>query len=73
MPIDVLRPTGNVLEVDVTNLSANRIRDLDRRKITWRIFNDINYASLDYGGFDASKWPVRESGLLGPVIIRTME
>jgi len=69
VPVASLRPAGNRLEIDVTNLSANRIRDLDRRKITWRIFNDINYASRDYGKFDASNWPVRESGLLGPVTI----
>jgi hypothetical protein len=70
VPIAALRPTGTRLEVEITNLSANRIRDLDRRKVTWRIFNNINYASRDYGQFDASTWPVRESGLLGPVTVR---
>jgi hypothetical protein len=65
-----LRSTGNVLEVEVTNLSANRIRDLDRRGVPWKIFYDINFVGIDYRPFDASKWPVRESGLLGPVLIR---
>jgi hypothetical protein len=65
-----LRSTGNVLEVEVTNLSANRIRDLDRRGVAWKIFYDINFVGIDYRPFDASKWPVRESGLLGPVLIR---
>jgi hypothetical protein len=67
-----LRRTGNVLEIDVTNLSANRIRDLDRRGVKWKIFYDINFVGLDYKPFDASQWPVRESGLLGPVLLQPL-
>jgi hypothetical protein len=67
-----LRPTGNVLEVEVTNLSANRIRDLDRRGIEWRIFRDINFVGIDYKPFDASRWPVRPSGLPGPVALQPL-
>jgi hypothetical protein len=62
-----LRRTGNELEVEVTNLSANRIRDLDRRGVAWKVFEDINFVGIDYKPFDASGWPVRPSGLLGPV------
>ncbi len=62
-----LEPTGNVLEVEVTNLAANRIRDLDRRGVAWRVFEDINFVSRQYGPFDAADWPVLPSGLLGPV------
>ena len=65
-----LRATGNVLEVDVTNLSANRVRDLDRRGVQWRIFRDINFVGIDYRPFDASRWPVRPSGLPGPVTLQ---
>ncbi|MFL5606147.1 MAG: glycosyl hydrolase, partial [Gemmatimonadaceae bacterium] len=68
-----LRPRGNLLEVDVTNLSANRVRDLDRRHVTWKIFHDINYVGIDYKPFDASAWPVRASGLLGPVTITPLQ
>ncbi len=57
----------NALEVEVTNLAANRIRDLDQRGVEWRIFEDINMASRDYGELDASGWDVLPSGLLGPV------
>jgi hypothetical protein len=64
-----LRARGNLLEVDVTNLSANRVRDLDRRQVPWKIFHDINYVGIDYKPFDASGWPVRESGLVGPVTL----
>ena len=66
-----LKPTGNVLEVEVTNLSANRIRDLDRRKIPWRIFHEINLVNIKYRPFDATDWPVFDSGLLGPVRLVT--
>jgi hypothetical protein len=64
-----LKPSGNHLEIEVTNLSANRIRDLDIRHVAWRIFHDINFVSITYKPFDASKWPVMDSGLLGPVTI----
>ena len=64
-----LRPTGNVLEIEVTNLSANRIRDLDVRGVPWKTFHDINYVGFDYKPFDASHWPVRDSGLIGPVML----
>ncbi len=64
-----LRPTGNRLEIEVTNLAANRIRDMDRRKVAWRIFHGINFVNIRYRRFDASNWPVLESGLIGPVRI----
>lgn len=64
---DLIKPKNNRLEIEITNLSANRIRDLDRRGVKWRIFNDINFVNIDYKPFDASKWPIRPSGLLGPV------
>ena len=67
-----LRRTGNVLEVEVTNLSGNRIRDLDRRGLPWRIFHDINFVNIDYKPFDASDWPIRPSGLLGPVRLQPL-
>jgi len=53
----------------VTNVSANRIRDLDLRGVPWRVFHDINFVSINYGTFDASKWPLEKSGLLGPVTL----
>jgi hypothetical protein len=62
-----LKRRDNLLEVDVTSVAANRIRDMDRRKVTWRIFKEINFVNIDYKPFDASQWPVRDCGLLGPV------
>jgi len=65
IPSGLLRARGNLLEVEVTNLAANRIRDLDRRNVTWRIFHDINLVNIAYRPFDASNWPVFDSGLQG--------
>ncbi len=65
-----LKPRDNMLEVEVTNLAANRIRDLDRRKVPWRILHDANVVNYHYRPFDSSKWPVFDSGLLGPVTLR---
>jgi hypothetical protein len=59
----------NKLSVEVTNLSANRIRDLDRRAVPWKKFEDINIVNHKYEPFDASDWPLELSGLLGPVQI----
>jgi hypothetical protein len=67
--LEGLKDKGNLLEVEVTNTSANRIRDLDRRGVKWRNFSDINFVNIDYKPFDASKWPLRDSGLIGPVTL----
>ena len=67
--VDNLKPTGNVLEVEVTSVAANRIRDLDRRGVKWKTFNDINIVNLNYKPFDASDWPLTDCGLLGPVTL----
>jgi len=68
-----LQPGKNTLEVEVTNLAANRIRDLDVRKVNWKYFYDINVVGRNYRPFDASKWPVFDSGLLGPVTLTPLQ
>lgn len=67
-----LKPHGNELQVEVTSLAANRIRDLDRRGVNWRIFEDINFVNVEYGPFDASGWPVAPAGLAGPVCLQKL-
>jgi hypothetical protein len=62
-----LRPDTNRLTIEVTNLMANRIVDLERRGVEWKKFYDINVVGLDYEPFDASDWAPMPSGLLGPV------
>lgn len=54
----------NLLEIEVTNLMANRLADLDRRKVDWHPFFFVN---IDYKPFDASQWEPLPSGLIGPV------
>jgi hypothetical protein len=64
---DTLRPGRNVLEIDVTNVAANRIRDMDRRGVEWKIMREINFVNIRYQPFDASGWPLELAGLLGPI------
>ena len=69
-----LQPT-NTLEIAVTNLSANRIRDLDRRGGRWKKFYNVNFPARFAenrgadGLFTAAHWEPLESGLLGPVTL----
>jgi alpha-L-rhamnosidase len=67
--VDNLQPTGNKLEVEVTSVAANRVRDLDRRGVNWKIFKDINIVNVNYKPFDAADWPLTDCGLLGPVTL----
>ncbi len=69
----LLHPGKNRLEVEVTNLAANRIADLDRRKVNWKYFYNANLASHYGGSLDASKWPLFDSGLLGPVTFKPLK
>ena len=68
-----LRPGSNTLEVEVTNLPANRIADMDRRGVKWRIFKDINIAALGYKKGTYADWQPVPSGLMGPVLIIPMK
>lgn len=63
-------PGPHDLEVEVTNLPANRVRDLDRRKVPWKSMNDANLVDIKYHPFDAADWPILESGWLGPATLR---
>ena len=69
----LVREGKNVLEVEVTNLSANRIRDHDIRKVPWKKFHDINFVNIHYRPFDASTRDLMDSGLLGPVRLMPMK
>jgi len=69
IPENYLVPGENELEIYVTNLMINRIIDMDRRRIRWQKFYDINMVDINYRPFDASGWQPMESGLLGPVTL----
>ena len=68
VPPGTLKAKGNVLEIEVTSVAANRIRKMDKDGTPWRVFYDINFMSYKGGKFDASKWPLTTNGLLGPVV-----
>ena len=48
-PPRLCSPAANELVIEVTNLAANRIADLDRRKVPWKRFHEINFVNIDYG------------------------
>ena len=63
---------SNSLEIKVSNLMANRIADMDRRKVFWKKFYNVNFPARKAenrknGLFDATHWLPMDSGLLGPV------
>lgn len=62
-----LVPGINRIEVEVTNLPANRIADYDRRKKDWRIFKEINIVDLNYQKKQYDNWEPVPSGLNSPV------
>lgn len=69
LPVHNLVTGKNVLELEVTNIAANRIRELDIRKADWKKFHDINFVNINYQPFDAAVWEIQEAGLAGPVKI----
>ncbi|MDE6380951.1 MAG: glycosyl hydrolase family 2 [Muribaculaceae bacterium] len=61
---NLLQPGTNTLEIDVTNLPANRIADYDRKGKKWKIFKDANIASvIGKKVVDYSDWETVPSGL----------
>ncbi|EGK01520.1 alpha-L-rhamnosidase [Dysgonomonas gadei] len=62
----------NTLEIEVTNLPANRISDYDKRGVEWRIFQEINFVSITYKDVRFDTWNPVPSGLLGPVVIKEL-
>ena len=67
-----LKQGRNSIEIEVANLMANRIRWMDRQKIEWRRYHEINFVNIDYKPFDASGWRTMPSGLQGPVTLQPL-
>ena len=59
------------LTVDVCNLPSNRIADMERRGVKWRIFKDANIASVTGArNFSFAEWTADPSGLNSvPVLV----
>ena len=60
---DALHKGKNEIRIEVTNLPANRIADLDRKGYQWRKFNEINVVDLNYKKTTYEKWAPMPSGL----------
>jgi hypothetical protein len=67
IPAGVLKKRGNVLEIEISNASANYLRLRDTQAPHWKNFYDINIVDIRYRPLDASKWPPLPAGLSGPV------
>jgi hypothetical protein len=67
IPIGLLKKHHNVLEIEVSNASANYLRLRDTRTPNWKNFYDINIVDIRYRPLDASRWPPMPAGLWGPV------
>ena len=52
---------SNTLRIDVTNLPANRISEMDRKGTVWRIFEDINMSNISTSSY--AEWAPVPSGL----------
>lgn len=65
---EFLRPGSNKLDIDVTNLQANRIADYERRGVEWRIFKNANIKSVTGAKeFSFGDWETIPSGLTSTV------
>ena len=53
----------NEIRIEVTNLPANRIADLDRKGVKWRKMEEINVVDLNYKNTTYEGWTPMPSGL----------
>ena len=60
---DALHKGKNTLRIEVTNLPANRIADLDRRGVKWRKMEEINVVDINYKKTTYQDWTPVPSGL----------
>ncbi len=58
-----LKVGDNEVRIEVTNLPANRIADLDRRGVQWRKMEEINVVDINYKKTLYDQWEPVPSGL----------
>ena len=58
-----LQVGDNEIRIEVTNLPANRISDLDRRGVQWRKMEEINVVDINYKKTLYDQWEPVPSGL----------
>ncbi|MBO7052629.1 MAG: glycosyl hydrolase family 2 [Prevotella sp.] len=64
---DALKKGKNTLRIEVTNLPANRISNLDRKQVPWRKMKEINMVNINYQKTSYADWAPMPSGLNSPV------
>ena len=60
---DALKAGVNDIRIEVTNLPANRIAEMDRKGVKWRKFNEINIVDINYKTTGYEDWAPMPSGL----------
>ena len=60
---NTLKVGKNDIRIEVTNLPANRISDLDRRGVKWRKMEEINVVDINYKKTTYEGWDPMPSGL----------
>ena len=63
----------NDIRIEVTNLPANRIADLDRKGVKWRKFKEINVVDIHYQRTSYADWQPVPSGLCSEVKLKSVE
>ena len=66
---NLLKEGDNVIRIEVTNLPANRISDLDKKGVKWRKMEEINVVDINYKKTTYDEWAPVESGLHSNVTI----
>ena len=60
---NLLHKGNNKIRIEVTNLPANRISELDRQGYKWRKFDEINVVNINYKKTSYADWTPVASGL----------
>lgn len=60
---DAFKTGKNTLRIEVTNLPANRISEMDRQGVKWRKFDEINVVDINYKKTSYANWEAVKSGL----------
>ena len=66
---DALKKGKNTIRIEVTNLPANRIADLDRKGVKWRKMKEINVVDINYKKTTYADWKPVESGIRKAVLV----
>lgn len=66
IPKNILK-RNNKIEIEVVNLSFNKVIELDKRGVKWKNFHEINFVNIKYEPYDASNKEPIQSGLLSKI------